>query len=177
MGTSTETVVLFEGIATIDVDGVAHDAYIKIKSEVFPGAVRWLGTFEWMGPAPDNFKAGGFHDVALSDGRECQIRIPAHQPEMDHLQFLGTKLPPGFEMFVPEMVTAEIRSTTLPRWRVWLSRVYAFAAFCLMVAGIWVPSYRWQYLTTGLVFSFVSLTLATPSKGRPLKEVKSDGDS
>lgn len=174
---TTETVVLFEGIATIDVDGVAHDAYLKIKSEVFPGAVRWLGTFEWMGAAPDNFKAGGFHDVVLSDGRECQIRIPAHQPEMDHLQFLGTKLPPGFEMFVPEMVTAEIRSTTLPRWRVWLSRVYATLAFLLIVAAIWVSEYRWETVVTGLIFSFVAIQLSTPAKGKPLPEVKSDADS
>ena len=170
----TETVILFEGIGTLDVEGVGHDAYIKIKSEVFPGAVRWLGTFEWMGDAPALFKAGGFFDVALSDGRECKIRIPVHQPEMDHLQFLGVGLPPGFEMFVPEMVTAELRSTTLPGWRLVSGRALGIFAFLLMFSAIWADDYQWKFLASGLIVSFMSIQLITPGKGRQLKEALDD---
>ena len=175
MSEDAVTTVIFEGIASVDVEGVAHDVYLTARTEHHGYAVRWFGDFEWMGSTPKTFKPGGFFDLSLSDGREAKIRIPhLSAEESGRLAFLGQGLPPGFEMFAPETVTAEIRSTTLPVWRLVTGRVLAILAFFLMFSAIWAEDNQWKFLATGFIVSVMSVQLVTPGKGRQLKEVLDD---
>lgn len=179
-GDNLEGPAIFEGIATVDVDGVAHDAYLSAFVEGNDTLVRWYGRFEWMGEAPKGVFHGEFLDAVLSDGRECKIYVPNPSTDGGKMDFLGQGLPPGFQPLYTKAVLPqammELASTTPPRWRVWLSRLYAILAFALMVAAIWVDDHRWELVITGLLFSLVSIQLTTPARGRPLKEVKSDDD-
>src|SRR3546814_3675809 len=136
MATTSHTVVIFEGIASVDVDGVAHDTYMTIRTEAVGQTIRWFGSFGWMGKAPKGLFHGEFLDATLSDGRECQIYIPHPPDDNGQVDFLGQKMPPGFEWFQPELVTAELRSTT-PAWRVRLSRVLATVALALVITSFW----------------------------------------
>lgn len=168
------TVILFEGIASVDVEGVAHDVYLTAEVQGIGRIVRWYGHFEWMGAAPKNFKPGGFFDLSLSDGREARIRIPHLSADPSgKLDFLGQGVPPGFEWFRDE-VPAELASTTLPRWRLVSGRLVGLLAFALMFSAIWADDYQWKFLASGLITSFMSIQLITPGKGRQLPEVKSD---
>lgn len=172
------TVILFEGIASIDVEGVAHDVYLTAKVQGIGRIVRWYGHFEWMGQSePKGFKPGGFFDLSLSDGREARIRIPqyASAPE-NKLDFLGQGIPPGFEWFRDE-VTAELASTTLPRWRLVSGRLLGVVAFLLMFSAIWAEDYQWKFLASGLIVSFMSIQLVTPGKGRQIAEAVSDDNT
>lgn len=169
-------VILFEGIASVDVEGVAHDVYLTAEVQGISRIVRWYGHLEWMGGTPEDFKPGGFFDVALSDGREAKIRIPYISVEPSgKLGFLGQGIPPGFEWFRDE-APAELRSTTLPRWRIYTGRTLAVFAFLLMFSAIWAESDQWKYLASGLIVSIMSVQLITPGKGRQLPEVP-HGDS
>lgn len=175
MGNDMTPVVIFEGIATLDFKGVAHDAYLKIRTESpMDGLVRWFGEFEWMGAKPENFVGGEFLDVVLSDGRECVIYVGRFQEDGGSYLFRGKGLPPGFEIFVPHMATAELTSTTLPRWRLVSGRLVGLLAFLLMFSAIWAEDYQWKFLASGLIVSFMSIQLITPGKGRQLPEAKSD---
>lgn len=173
-----ETVVLFEGIATIDVDGVAHDAYAKIYAEIIPAAVRWYGQFEWMGSKPENFVGGGFHDLVLSDGRECRIRVARFPEDGGSYLFRGADLPPGFELFVSEMVSTELESSTpiLPLWRRLTATFLAAVAFVGYIAGVWDSDHRTQLLVSSVIVSLASMVMNTKTHPNPrqLKEVKSE---
>lgn len=182
---------LFEGIATLDIAGVEHDVYMTARIEVVDDLmVRWFGTVGWIAESPKKFRHEEIvdgTDALLSDGRRGVIHLASHPDDQGKWEFHGNGLPPGFEplyqraVLPPEhmnqLVTAEIRSTTLPRWRVWSARVLAVVAFGLMVGAIWAEDYQWKYLVTGLITSAVSIQMSTPARGRQLKEVKSDGDS
>src|SRR3546814_2459028 len=81
-------------------------------------------------------------------------------------------MPPGFEWFQPELVTAELRSTT-PAWRVRLSRVLATVALALVILSFWWHDFRWESFGTGVLLSLVAVFLI-PSRPRPLPEVRSE---
>lgn len=180
--------VMFEGIATLDIAGVEHDVYMTAQVEILDDVmVRWFGTVGWIAEGPKKLRHEEIvdgTDVALSDGRHGVIKMAPHQDESGKFEFHGTGLPPGFQPLyqrailpdeqVTHLMSAELRSTTLPRWRVWSGRVLAVVAFGLMVSAIWVPDSQWKYLVTGLITSVVSIQMVTPAKGRPLPEVKED---
>lgn len=182
---------LFEGIATLDIGGVEHDTYMTAHVEVVDDVmVRWFGTVGWIAEGPkklDREMIVDGTDATLSDGRSGVIRLPQHPDDSGKFEFHGVGLPPGFEPlytravlppeYTAELVSAEIRSTTLPGWRLWLGRLLAILAFTSFIAGVWMPEYRWQFVCSGLITSLVSIQLVTPAKGRQLPEVKSDGDS
>lgn len=178
MSEDTVTVVIFEGIASINVEGVAHDVYLTARTEHHGYAVRWFGHFGWMGDQPKTFKPGGFFDLYLSDGREAVIRVPHFSGEEDgKLDFLGQGLPPGFEMFTPELVTAEIRSTTPSKVPSVAAFFLALIACDLFIMGIWSEDDMWRYVASGLLMSFVSMCFASYAaarKGRPMKEIQGD---
>src|SRR3546814_18767519 len=91
MATTSHTVVIFEGIASVDVDGVAHDTYMTIRTEAVGQTIRWFGSFGWMGKAPKGLFHGEFLDATLSDGRECQIYIPHPPDDNGQVDFLDRK--------------------------------------------------------------------------------------
>ncbi len=166
-----DTVVIFEGIGTLDTaEGVAHDVYIKVRTECLPGAIRWFGQFEWMGEKPKDFIGGGFHDLVLSDSRECQIRVARFAEDNGSYLFLGKGLPPGFEMFVPEMVTAELESSTPTRRRL-LPTSLATIAFVLFMAGVWDDEHRVRLVVSALAVSFVSLCVSISREARRVKSL------
>src|SRR3546814_2872653 len=68
--------------------------------------------------------------------RSCQIYIPHPPDDNGQVDFLGQKMPPGFEWFQPELVTAELRSTTPARSEEHTSEIQSlmrisYALFCL----------------------------------------------
>lgn len=190
-----EPKLLFEGIATLDIGGVAHDTYMTAHVETVEDMlVRWYGTVGWIAEPPKKFPYIHIVDgteILLSDGRKGTIQLSPVANSEGKFEFCGKGLPPGFEpMYTgavlpselmpipsPEYVSAELRSTALPRWRRWLGRLLAVVAFALIVAAVWIPDLRWQYLVTGMITSLVSMIMVTPSRGKALPEAKSDGDS
>jgi hypothetical protein len=176
MGNDEPTVVLFEGVTTVDVDGVSHDAYMTAHVQGVGHIVRWYGTLGWLGK-PDNFRAGGFFDIVLSDGREARIRIPHSMGDDGKLEFLGVGLPPGFEWFSDQVITAELSSTTLPGWRIAWSRILAVFALLAMVGSIWSEDNQWKFLATGTLLAFTAIQVGTAPKGKKIKEVDSGNDA
>lgn len=141
-----DTTVIFEGIGTLDsAEGVAHDVYLKIRTECIPGAVRWFGEFEWMGEKPANFMGGGFHDLVLSDGRETKIRVARFFAEdSGSYLFQGIGLPPGFEVFAPEMMTSQNQMDPVDeafyqasQWRAHVGRLLFFLGFAVTLISVW----------------------------------------
>src|SRR3546814_8125220 len=121
-----------------------------------------------MGEAPKGLFHGELLDTTLSDGRECHIYIPHPPDDNGQVDFLGQKMPPGFEWFQPELVIAELRSTT-PAWRVRLSRVLATVALVLVILSFWWHDFRWESFGTGVLLSLVAVFLI-PSRPKPLPE-------
>ena len=183
--------VMFEGIATLDIAGVEHDTYMTAHVEVVDDMmVRWYGTVGWIADAPKKFRHEEIvdgTDVLLSDGRKGVIQLVPTAEADGKFEFQGRGLPPGFEPlyqravlppeYVTRMVTAELGSTTLPRWRLVTGRLLGGVAFGLMFSAIWLDDYQWKFLVSGLITSVMSIQMITPAKGRPLKEVEDNGDS
>lgn len=168
------SVQIFEGIASVDLDGVGHDAYMSIHTESVGYTIRWFGTFEWMGERPETFPSvPSVRDVVLSDGRECKIRIPYGPPSGGRFEFLGIGNPPGFEWFVGETVETELKSST-PTWRVVTSRFLGFLSFLCIIASIWVEDYEWNLVLSGLVTALLAVQVAPKPARRPLPEVPND---
>ena len=173
MATESVSVVIFEGIASVSVAGVAQDVYMTVHTESVGYSIRWFGSFGWMGEAPKVFLAPIVADVVLSDGRECQVKVIHAGDDSGRLDFLGLGNPPGFESMAPELVTAELSSTT-PTWRVWLSRLFATASVVLMFAAIWVPDdTQWNLIWSGVLSMLLAIGFA-PTPRRHLPEVLSD---
>ena len=171
MGTDLTSVVIFEGIATVSVAGVEHDTYMTVKTEAVGYSIRWFGSFGWMGDKPDVFLAPIVADVVLSDGRECQIKVTGEHEAT--WEFLGLGNPPGFEGLQPELVTAELTSTT-PIWRVWSSRLFGLASVVLMFGAIWSSDEaQWRMIASGVLAMFIAIGLV-PTRPKPLPEVPSD---
>jgi len=166
---SVNQVDLFEGIAMVDVDGVAHDTYMTIRTESVGYTIRWFGSFGWMGKAPEGIFHGEFLDVVLSDGRECKIQTPHDADENGRVEFLGVKLPPGFQSLAPETMETEL-VVQHASWRVWISRLFALLAVLLVFSSIWWEPRRWEALGTGLLLSLVAIHFAPT----PLKEIPDD---
>ncbi|QEQ93580.1 membrane protein [Streptomyces phage Zuko] len=162
-GHDTITAVIFEGIATLDVKGVAHDVYMTVRTEYHGYVVRWFGQFDWMGGRPDDFRSGGFFDLSLSDGREARIRIP--HPSTDpggKMDFLGVGLPPGFEVFTPaHMQTMELKSSTpfiVKAVNFWALLLMLFGVWCTSMA-IWSEDNQWRYAGSAVFSWFVALCM------------------
>lgn len=163
--------VMFEGIATVSLDGVEHDTYVTVQMETVGYMSRWYGTFGWMGEAPK----GVFHSeetvMTLSDGRTGTIQIP--HPSADEngkVEFLGLGSPPGF--FQPEVITAELKSST-PFWRRLFSWLFGSISIVAMFAAIWVDGYLLELVTTGVLSMCLAIGFAPP-RSRHLPEVPSD---
>jgi hypothetical protein len=166
--------VIFEGIATIIVEGVGQDAYMTIHTESAGRTIRWFGTFEWMGEQPEMFPSvPSVRDVVLSDGREAKIRIPYGPPTGDRFEFLGIGIPPGFERLAPVSEVAEQESST-PTWRVFVGRLFTTIAFALTVSAVWVEGYEWRMIATGFVLFVLSAHLNPRPSRRRSPEVPGD---
>lgn len=163
---------MFEGIATLTLDGVEHDTYMTVHLETVGYIARWLGTFGWMGEAPKGVFHGEEVDILLSDGREGRIKIPHPAGEDGKVEFLGLGSPPGFTWIQAETVEAELVSTT-PTWHVWASRAFATLSTLLVFASIWVDDYRWQSILSGVLAMLLAIGFM-PTHRKPLPEVPSD---
>lgn len=176
-----EARTLFEGIATVDVDGVAHDTYMTAQVEVLDDVmVRWFGTLGWMGEAPKDLFHGEILDMSFSDGREGKIQIP-HPPAKgeDKLEFIGQDLPPGFMPLyqrallpdVGEMITAELVQGT--SFRTWTARIAGVLSVVSMFTAIWLSEYQDKLIWSGFLLMVLAIGLIPP-RPKPLPEVPSD---
>lgn len=170
-----DTVVLFEGIASVCLDGVERDTYMTVRSESVGYTVRWYGSFGWMGQGT-KLLTPTTADVTLSDGRECQIKVPNQAGDDGQLEFLGLGMPPGFEWFTEAEL--EVGSTTPSRWRQNWARVLMVVAVFLGVDAIWTENDRGRFLLTALLFftSAIGMFVAQRvhedrNRGVPLPEV------
>lgn len=176
---------LFEGIASIEVQGEMVDAYMTAQMEGNDTLVRWFGTFSWMGDKePKGFKPGGLHYVTLSDGRTATIHVPhyASVPE-NKLDFLGQGLPPGFEpLYTKAVLPPEYLSRVAPsvsgeyldrsRWRVTWGRVAFAGSMGSMISAFWVDGHRYDLMWTGIFLWLWSMILlgAQGSQDKKIRE-------
>jgi hypothetical protein len=169
------TVQIFEGIASIDVAGVGHDAYMSIHTESIGYTIRWFGTFEWMGERPASFPSvPSTRIVSLSDGRQGQIRIPHGPPVGERFEFLGISTPPGFEWFPGERVgEAELESTTPSFWQQFPSRALGLSSLAVLAASFWVEGRAVELAGTTFCLMVAALAL-TPRPRKSLPEVPLD---
>lgn len=164
--------VMFEGIATIDLDGVAHDTYMTVHLETVGYMVRWLGSFGWMGEAPKGVFHGEEVDVVLSDGREGRIKIPHPGGEDGKVEFLGIGMPPGFTWVQAEVVTTELKSST-PARRRFASMAFGLGSLATLATSFWVSGRAIEL--AGTAFCLIVAAIAfMPPRVKMLPEVPDD---
>jgi hypothetical protein len=170
-------VLIFEGIATLDLGDLGtRDVYLTARTQAIGYTIRWFGTFTWIGEVPKGLFHDEVLDVLLSDGRAGKMRLPHPPVEDDTWEFLGEGLPPGFEWLPMEqpMVTAELASIEIPRWRVWCSRVLNLTSFGSLMAAIWWEGHGWPLVLTSGALWFAATSLNSRRAGKQLPEVSLD---
>jgi len=176
MANPATEVLIFEGIATVTIgDEDTRDVYMTARTQAVGYAIRWFGSFTWMGEVPK----GVFHDevleVVLSDGRDGRIRLPHPPIEGETWEFLGEGLPPGFEGLPLEpAVEMELRSMEIPRWKVWCSRVLHTAAFGTLLGAVWWEGHGWHLALTAVILWLTAPVLTHRRAGKMLPEVPLD---
>lgn len=165
MSTGAVDVVIFEGLAEVEVGGLQYDAYMSIKTQSVGYTTRWYGSFTWMGNGPsDKYDLRLYtRDVNLSDGRECQIKIP-HLPTGDKVEFLGIGLPPGFELFGLDLVQEPEGLTTPSKPKRVAAGFFKTLALGSVVAAIWWGDHHWQLAATAGLSWLVGGLLSIPPR-------------